>query len=123
MNLSVQRRASIVVCAWLTICTLFCIFSRARLALSMRAAFSGSVSADVGSFCCLCRCPSSDIWAKKMPDPKIRQTTTKGGYRGDNIDDVGAHYRDNAAMRQEKIKTFCDFLHIYFLYIKHTVAL
>lgn len=47
-----------------------------------------------------------------------RPTTTKGGYRGDNIDDVGAHYRQFAALRQAILIKNNEFLFTACFYIK-----
>ena len=41
-----------------------------------------------------------------MPDLAIRQTTTKGGYRGDNINDVGADYREAGVRCQAAVYLF-----------------
>jgi len=41
-----------------------------------------------------------------VPDLAIRQTTTKGGYRGDNINDVGADYREAGVRCQAAVYLF-----------------
>ena len=46
------------------------------------------------------------IRAKKVPGLATRQTTTKGGYRGDNINDVGADYRDGGRVCQATASLF-----------------
>ena len=70
------------------------------------------------------------VAGKKMPGLATRQTTTKGGYRGDNINDVGADYREMGRVCQAAVrlfyfvvvigcfciifyKDFCDFPQLY----------
>ena len=42
----------------------------------------------------------------KKPGFAARQTTTKGGYRGDNINDVGADYREQGRVCQADVCLF-----------------
>ncbi|WP_314909800.1 hypothetical protein [Cardiobacterium hominis] len=46
------------------------------------------------------------VAGKKMPGLATRQTTTKGGYRGDNINDVGADYREQGRVCQVDVCLF-----------------